>query len=258
MNPKLIEQLIPFVEELATKCGEITRSMFRQPIEVEVKDDLSPVTLADKEIERTMRAMIQQKFPNHGIIGEEYEPKDPDANLVWLVDPIDGTGSFMIGRPIFGTLIALVEDDVPVMGIIDQPILGERWIGAVGMPTIFNNTQAKTRNKMRLEDTTLCTTSPNLFHGDARDKFESLRERVSHTIYGGDCYSYGLVANGTVDIVLESGLNPHDFCALAPIVNGAGGVMTDWAGEPITLKSDGNVIACGARHLHNDILGLLA
>lgn len=257
MDPKQIEELIPFVEELATKCGEITRSMFRKPIEVETKDDMSPVTHADKEIERSMRAMIQQEFPDHGIIGEELEPKDPDADLVWLIDPIDGTTSFMVGRPIFGTLISLVEKGKPILGIIDQPILGERWIGAEGMPTIFNNTQSKTRNSMRIENTTLCTTSPNLFKGEDRDKFESLREKVAYTVYGGDCYSYGLLANGSVDIVLESGLKPHDFCALAPIVTGAGGIITDWLGNELTIASDGYVIACGASHLHKEVLKLL-
>ena len=257
MDAKILEKIIPFAEELATAAAQITRRMWRKPIPVEVKEDDSPVTKADKEIERTLRAMIKQKFPEHGIIGEEFGAKNPDANLTWLLDPIDGTSSFMVGRPIFGTLISLCENGVPILGIIDQPILGERWIGAERMDTIFNNTKHKTRNRMKLGDTTLCTTSPNLFNDNDRKKFEKVREKVKYTVYGGDCYSYGLLANGTVDVVIEANLKPHDFCALVPIIKGAGGVITDWKGKDITLKSDGNVVACGAVHIHEQVRQLL-
>lgn len=257
MHAKLLEKIIPFAEELAQHAAQITRGMWRKPIPIEAKADDSPVTQADKEIERTLRAIIKQKFPEHGIIGEEYEPTNPDASLVWMLDPIDGTSSFMIGRPIFGTLIALLENGVPILGVIDQPILGERWIGAQNMATIFNNTTCRTRNILKLEQATLCTTSPDLFHGKAREAFNRVHEQVKYTVYGGDCYSYGLLASGTVDMVMESNLKPHDFCALAPIVKGAGGVYTDWQGNELTLNSEGNVIACGARHVHDQVLKLL-
>lgn len=257
MDAKILEKIIPFAEDLATAAAQVTRQMWRKPIPVEAKADDSPVTQADKEIERILRALIKQKFPDHGIIGEEYDPTNEKATYVWILDPIDGTSSFMIGRPTFGTLIALLENRKPILGIIDQPILGERWIGAERMDTIFNNTKSKTRNRIKLEETTLCTTSPNLFKGSDRDKFEKVREKARYTVYGGDCYSYGLLANGTVDIVLEADLKPHDFCALAPIIKGAGGIITDWSGKELTLESEGNVIACGAPHLHKQVLNLL-
>ncbi len=258
MDAKILEKIIPFAEDLATAAAHVTRQMWRKPIPVEAKSDASPVTMADKEIERTLRAMIQQKFPEHGVIGEEFGSKNPDARYIWMLDPIDGTSSFMIGRPIFGTLISLCENGKPILGIIDQPILGERWIGAQRMDTIFNNTKSKTRNRIKISETTLCTTSPLLFKSSDKKKFEQVREKVKYTVYGGDCYSYGLLANGTVDIVLEADLKPHDFCALVPIIKGAGGIITDWEGNELTIKSRGNVVACGASHLHEKILKLLA
>lgn len=254
---KCPEEFIPFAENLANIAGEIVRQYFRSDIPVEQKEDLSPVTLADKEVERAVRAVIRQKYPEHGIISEEFENIQEDAEYVWIIDPIDGTKSFLIGRPIFGTLIALVHKGVPILGLIDQPILGERWTGATGYATHFNYDIIETRACAELEDATLCTTSPNLFKGKHRDIFESIREQTEYVIYGGDCYNYGLLANGTVDLVLETGLSSYDFCALAPIVKGAKGIITDWEGEELTIHSDGKVIACGDKTLHAKLLPFL-
>ncbi len=251
------EDFIPFAEQLATVSGEIIRRYFRQPIKTEHKSDNTPVTLADQEVERSVRAMIQSTYPEHGIIGEEYEPKETETEYTWMIDPIDGTKSFLIGRPIFGTLIALLHNEKPILGIIDQPILGERWTGVGGYATNFNYNPTRARACDNLSDAMLCTTSPNLFSDKEFDAFERLRKQVQYTIYGGDCYSYGLLASGLVDIVLETDLKPHDFCALVPIVEGAAGCITDWQGNPLTLSSKGNVLACSDKSLHQDVLNVL-
>lgn len=249
--------LIPFAEQLATVSGEIVRTHYRTDFNFEVKADASPVTIVDKEIERNVRALIRNTYPEHGIIGEEYEPVNPDANYTWMIDPIDGTKSFMIGRPIFGTLISLLRKNVPILGIIDQPILGERWTGVKGFATNFNYDIAEVRECPDLSRAVLCTTSPNLFDDQDLEKFERVRKQAQYVVYGGDCYSYGLLARGSVDVVIETGLKPYDFCALRPVIEGARGIITDWDGKPLTATSDGRVIACGDKTLHKEILELL-
>lgn len=251
------EDFISFAEQLATISGEVIRRYYRQDIEIEAKSDSTPVTLADKEVEKNIRAIIRNKYPDHGIIGEEFEPHQPDAEYKWLIDPIDGTKSFIIGRPIFGTLITLVHKEEPILGIIDQPVLGERWTGVKGFATNFNYVPTKTRKCSKLSESVLCTTSPNLFSGKDFKSFEHVRKIAKYVVYGGDCYSYGLLSRGTVDVVLETGLKPYDFCALAPIVKGSGGIITDWYGAPLTTKSDGRILACGDKRLHKEVLALL-
>lgn len=248
---------IPFAEQLATIAGEIIRRYFRKSFNIEEKSDMTPVTVADREVEQNIRAAIHNAFPEHGIIGEEYESTNSDSDLVWVLDPIDGTKSFLIGRPIFGTLIALLYRGKPILGIIDQPILGERWTGVEGYATNFNYVPTRTRQCPSLDAATFCTTSPSLFSQRDLPSFERVRDNVKYVAYGGDCYSYGLLACGYVDVVLETGLKPHDFCALAPIIKGAGGIITDWEGKVLTLGSDGKVLACGDRKLHSNILKLL-
>ncbi len=251
------EEFIPFAEQLATISGEVIRRYYRKDIAIEDKQDATPVTLADMEVEKAVRAVIRNSYPDHGIIGEELEPVNPDAEYKWLLDPIDGTKSFMIGRPIFGTLISLIHDNEPILGIIDQPILGERWTGVKGFATNFNYEPVRVRKCARLSEAVMCTTSPNLFKGDTYERFDTVRKIAKYVVYGGDCYSYGLLARGSVDVVLETDLKPHDFCALAPIITGAHGTITDWQGNPVNLFSDGNILACSDRRLHKEVLALL-
>ena len=251
------EQFIPFAEQLANISGEIIRRYFRQQVSLKEKADFSPVTIADEEAERNMRALIHNTFPTHGILGEEFGAQNVDAEYVWVLDPIDGTQSFMIGRPIFGTLIGLAKNGVPILGIIDQPILGERWIGVKGFATNFNYEPVRVRRCAALKKATLCTTSPYLFDGSDAKNFDRIRKAVQYTNYGGDCYSYGLLANGLVDVVVETGLKTHDFCALTPIIKGAGGIVTDWEGKEITIHSDGRLIVAGDERVHTEILKLL-
>ncbi len=243
---------------LADAAGAAIRPRFRSDYGLEMKEDASPVTLADREAEAAMRILIERERPSDGIQGEEYGVRDGTSGRVWVLDPIDGTRSFIAGRPIFGTLIALVEDGWPVLGVIDQPIIGERWIGAVGRGTTFNGQPARTRRCRDLADALLATTSPALFDDGQLHGFEHVEAKVRSTVLGGDCYSYGTLASGHIDVVVEAGLKLHDFAALVPVVEGAGGTMSDWSGDPLHAGSIGEVIALGDAARLEDVVELLA
>lgn len=245
---------------LADVAGAAIRPYYRGNFGLESKEDASPVTLADRAAEEAMRLLLAHEVPRDGIIGEEFGTERGDASRVWVLDPIDGTTSFVAGRPIFGTLIALIQDGWPVLGIIDQPIAQERWIGAIGQPTLFNNAPAQARRCRDLSDATLGTTSPHLFTEHEAEHFVALAGKVARRriVYGGDCYNYGLVASGHIDLVVESGLKLHDFAALIPIVEGAGGMMCDWAGSPLNAQSAGDVIALGDPARLEDVLDILS
>jgi inositol-phosphate phosphatase / L-galactose 1-phosphate phosphatase / histidinol-phosphatase len=236
---------LALAQRLADAAGAAIRPYFRAEFGLEMKHDQTPVTLADRAAEAAMRAMIESERSTDGIIGEEYGCIREDASRVWVLDPIDGTRSFVTGRPIFGTLIALVEGGIPILGVIDQPIIGERWIGLAGHPTLFNGKPCRSRQCASLSDAIMATTSPAAFPPDDFVAFERLIPQVRDTLWGGDCYNYGLVALGQIDLVIESGLKIHDFAALVPVVEGAGGAMCDWRGERLTAESDGRVIAAG-------------
>jgi histidinol phosphatase-like enzyme (inositol monophosphatase family) len=249
---------IDLAQRLADAAGHAIRPYFRAPHGLETKADKSPVTLADRAAEQAMRALIEATFPDDAIIGEEFGIKEGTTGRAWVLDPIDGTRAFITGRPIFGTLIALVIDGWPMLGILDQPILRERWLGVIGKPTTFNGTLAQTKRCAGLADALLATTSPALFDDGQLHAFEHLDGVVRSTVLGGDCYNYGLVASGHLDIVVEAGLKLHDFAALVPIVEGAGGRMCDWQGDPLTADSIGQVIAAGDPARVEEIIEALA
>lgn len=249
---------IDLAERLADAAGAVIRPYFRVEHGLEAKDDASPVTLADKEAEAAMRRLIIAERPMDGIIGEEEAAREGSSGRTWVLDPIDGTRSFIVGRPIFGTLIALLEDGWPVLGIIDQPIIGERWLGVTGRPTLFNGKPAVARRCRDLAKALLATTSPALFDDGQLHAFEHLDAQVMSTVLGGDCYNYGLVASGHLDLVIEAGLKLHDFAALVPVVEGAGGRMCDWNGDPLHASSDGEVIAAGDPARVEEIIEALA
>ncbi len=249
---------ISFAHQLADISGAVIRPYFRSGLNIDAKHDSSPVTQADREAELAMREHIKKHLPHHGIRGEEFGQENPQAEYQWVLDPIDGTISFMIGRPIFGTLISLVHNSIPILGVIDQPITGERWIGGSNHPTTLNDKPVKVKPCNSLSNAILATTSPDLFGDAERWLFEQAKSKAKYLAYGGDCYSYALVASGSIDAVIESGLKPHDFCALAPIIQAAGGYITDWHGRAITAQSDGRVIATGDKTLHQEIIALYA
>jgi histidinol-phosphatase len=243
---------------LADAVRPVVMRYFRHGVAFDVKSDASPVTIADREAEATMRRMIEEAFPDHGILGEEHGAVRLDARHVWVLDPIDGTKSFVTGKPLFGTLIALLEDGRPILGIIDMPALGERWVGVDGRPTTFNGTNVRTRSCDGLDRAFLYATSPQMFLDANWDAFERLRQRCYTSVYGADLYAYGLLSAGTVDIVCEASLQPYDYCAVVPVIQGAGGVITDWQGAPLGLHSDGRVVAAGDQRTHDAARSALA
>lgn len=230
---------------LADAAGAAIRPYYRAEYGLETKADASPVTLADRAAEGAMRALIERAFPADAIIGEEYGVKDGTSGRAWVLDPIDGTRAFIAGRPIFGTLIGLMIEGWPMLGVIDQPILKERWLGVMGRPTLFNGRPAQTRRCPDLAKALLATTSPALFDDAQLHAFEHLDGAVLSTVLGGDCYNYACIASGWLDVVVEAGLKLHDFAALVPVVEGAGGRMCDWQGDPLTADSIGEVVAAG-------------
>jgi inositol-phosphate phosphatase / L-galactose 1-phosphate phosphatase / histidinol-phosphatase len=235
------------IERLAEAAGAAIRPYYRADLGLETKGDATPVTLADRAAESAIRAILESERPGDGIIGEEYGTVRESAARQWVIDPIDGTTSFVAGRPIFGTLIALMQDSWPVLGIIDQPILKERWVGSIGQGTTLNGKPVRTRRCTELSEAVLATTSPNCFSAHEGEHFMALAAKTAHRrlIWGGDCYNYALLASGHIDIVIEAGLKIHDFAALIPVVEGAGGMMCDWNGDPLSADSKGEVIALG-------------
>lgn len=245
---------------LADAAGAAIRPHFRTGIGAERKADASPVTIADREAEEAMRRILTAEVPRDGVIGEEFGEKQGDSNRQWVLDPIDGTVSFIAGRPIFGTLIALLVDGFPVLGVIDQPIAGERWVGASGHPTTFNGTVVRTAPCRELGQASIATTGPHYFDDHQGAHFMALAARTDHRrmVMGGDCYNYGLLASGHIDLVCEAGLKLHDFAALVPVVEGAGGTMCDWNGDPLHAGSDGHVLAIGDPARLEDVIEALA
>lgn len=257
MSEACSQDLIDFAATLADAARPVIRRHFRTPVTIDRKSDNTPVTIADRDAEAAMRSLIAENYPDHGIIGEEFGHVDGKSDLTWVLDPIDGTKSFISGRPIFGTLIALVRGGRPILGIIDQPMLDERWIGAEGRATLFNGKEISTRPCGTLGDAMANSTSPDLFEGADVAKFATLTGAVWHMQYGGDCYAYAMLATGFLDLVVEADLKPYDFCALAPVISGAGGLITDWQGQPLTVESDGHVAATGDPALMPGVLKIL-
>lgn len=246
-----MQEFIALANMLADAAGEIVRTYYRQPFDVERKGDDSPVTIADRLVEARLREILEKARPDDGILGEEFGKKESKNGLTWVIDPIDGTKSFMIGRATFGTLIALCEDDKPVLGVIDQPILHERWVGVDGEQTMMNGKAVRTRPCAVLAEARICSTTPAMFSstGPVYERFET----GSRLAWGGDCYMYGLIASGYMDMALEASLSPYDFAALVPVVTGAGGMICDWDGEALTLSSDGRVVALGDKGLWHEV-----
>jgi myo-inositol-1(or 4)-monophosphatase len=250
-----------FVDELADVAGEAIRPFFRTALGVDNKGRagmFDPVTEADRAAETAMRALIRRTFPEHGIIGEEFGEERAGAEYVWVLDPIDGTKSFIAGMPAWGTLIGLLKNGVPVYGMMHQPFIGERFSGD-GAGAHYRRRSDERRLSVRgcaaVQEAVLFTTSPLLMTDRERRKFRKVERTVRLSRYGGDCYAYCMVAAGHVDLVIEAGLNRFDVLPLIPIVEGAGGIVTDWTGGPAT--DGGRIVAAGDRRVHEQALKLL-
>ena len=250
-----MQEFTQLASQLADAAGEIIKKYYRQPFAIEQKGDNSPVTIADRSVEARLREILEKERPDDGIFGEEFGIKESKNGLSWVIDPIDGTKSFMIGRPTFGTLIALCEDDVPKLGVIDQAISGERWIGIIGQTTTLNGKTVKTRPCEDINEAIICSTTPSMFENMPAYYERFHKGKMAHgLVWGGDCYMYGLLASGHLDMTLEASLSPYDFAALVPVVEGAGGLICDYDGQPLTLKSDGRVFALGDPSLKEAVL----
>ncbi|XP_055815674.1 bifunctional phosphatase IMPL2, chloroplastic [Solanum dulcamara] len=261
-----IDKFAAVSNKIADAAGEVIRKYFRKSFDILDKEDLSPVTIADQAAEESMVKIIQENFPSHAIYGEEkgWRFLEETAEYVWVLDPIDGTKSFITGKPVFGTLIALLYKGKPILGIIDQPVLRERWIGLSGRRTTLNGQEISTRNCSSISKAYMYTTSPHLFEGDAEIAFARVRSKVKVPLYGCDCYAYALLASGFVDLVIESGLKPYDFLSLVPVIEGAGGTITDWKGQQFNWKASAgspaisfNVVAAGDKQVHQQALDTL-
>lgn len=258
---------IALLNRLADRSGEIALQHFRTPVIIDTKSDDSPVTIADRDAETAMRELIRATFPDHGIIGEEHGREQSDSEWLWVLDPIDGTSSFINGVPLFGTLIGLWKrtDDgfgEPILGCINHPALKERWIGGVNTRTTMNGTAVKARACAALTDAFLYYTAADLFTPDEARSFAAVTNTVKQPRAGGtDCYHYAMVASGWTDIALESGLKLHDYAAIVPVLKGAGASVSDWNGHPLALESEttvnGQVLACGDSRLHAKAVELL-
>lgn len=269
-DAKKLTELASFGNSLADAAREVILPYWRKPIEIvsKIEHDRpiseSPVTIADRESEQTMRTLIEERYPDHGIYGEEFGSVRTDAEYVWVLDPIDGTKSFITGKPLFGTLIGVLYRGVPVIGIIDQCVLKERWVGITGSGTTLNGKPVSTSSTCKeLKESMMYATTPHMFaSGYEENAFAKMCNTVKRPLYGADCYAYALVASGFgADVVVEADLGLYDYCALVPVVEGAGGVMTDWNGDRLTLQhheaSRGRVVACANPGLHGEAVAVL-
>ncbi len=250
-----------FVDELAAISGEAILPFFRTTLSVENKSmrgGFDPVTAADRAAEAAMRARIRELFPGHGIVGEEFEAERPDAEFVWVLDPIDGTKSFISGMPIWGTLIALTRAGKPVYGLVHQPFTRESFSGdgaSARYRGVSDARNLRVRRCRELAEAVLFTTSPLLMGANDRAAFARVEEKVRLSRYGGDCYAYCMLAAGHVDLVIETELQPYDIVPLIPIISGAGGIVTDWEGG--APNNGGRIVAAGDARVHAQALAIL-
>lgn len=246
-----------FANHLADEAGIISRKYYGQKLDIITKGDDSPVTIADRTIEQCLREIVERERPDDGILGEEFGPKETKNGYTWVFDPIDGTKSFTIGRPTFGNLIGLCKEETPILGIINQPILNARWVGQKGQQTTFNGKPVSCRHCPNLKDAIFGVGSATQITHDDPARLTRIEEATRYTVFQGDCYFYGLMANGMLDAIVEDHLGVYDFVALVPVIEGAGGVITDWNGNPKTLHGDPRLIATGDAHTHAALMKLI-
>ena len=252
-----LKEFISFANILADKSSEIIMQFFRHQLNIETKMDNTPVTIADKNSEEKIRELIEQTYPSHGIVGEEYESINLGSEFTWVIDPIDGTRSFIAGHKDFGTLIALLKNKKPILGIINCPAHQERWIGIQNQPTTLNGNVVTTSNVQKIKDG-YAFTSGLYFEDDKFKKgFDKIIQRAKYYRFGGDCYMYGMLASGLIDVVIEDTLKIYDYMALIPVIEGAGGIVSDKNNKPITLESDGSFVATANATLHKEVAEIL-
>jgi histidinol phosphatase-like enzyme (inositol monophosphatase family) len=251
------DELIAFAELLADEARAILGDANASPTDIQYKADDSPVTDLDRRIEARMRARIDDRYPHHGILGEELGNRDLDAEFVWVLDPIDGTAPFIAGIPVYGTLIGLARCARPFIGIIDHPATDDRWVGLAGHFARRNGAAVHTRPCERLADAFVTNSNPDYFDPAERSAFTELKSRVRYMQYGGSCYAYAMLASGRTDIGLDAKLDPFDVFAPAAVIQGAGGIVSDWSGKGIDLQWQGRILAAGDPRMHAQALSVL-
>jgi inositol-phosphate phosphatase/L-galactose 1-phosphate phosphatase/histidinol-phosphatase len=248
--PADLSSFVPLLHRLADAAGEAIRPHFRSG-SYETKEDATPVTLADRGAEKAIRAVLEKERPEDGVWGEEFGASNMNADFAWVIDPIDGTKAFLRGMPAFATLIGLLYQGKPVLGVIDQPISRERWLGGSQFPTTFNNRPVNTRKCAVLSKAVMNSSSSDcsLMKKAWWKKTETLAANCQYASLGGDAYVYGLVASGFVDVVADAGLKLHDYAALVPVIEAAGGAVRDWQGKALNMNSGDTVLAVGDKAL---------
>ena len=243
-----------FANDIADVARQIVRKAAagqRRPV---AKSDSSPVTETDRAVEQALRERIADRFPGHGVLGEEFGAEGLGEEFVWVIDPIDGTKAFVGGLAVYGTLISLTRGGLPVLGLIDNPVTGDRWLGLSGRSTTLNGLPIRTASTALLAEAFMANGNPEPFETEDRGRVERLRRSTRWCVYGGSCMAYGRVADGSIDISVDGGLDPFDYCALVPVVTGAGGCITDWQGQPLTLTSGNLCLASANDVLHRQVL----
>jgi len=250
-------EFVKFANSLADLASNKSMKYFRTDLKIESKDDESPVTIADKETEMIIRDQIRKFYPNHGILGEEYDSEKIDSEFIWVIDPIDGTRSYIAGHKDFGNLISLLHKKVPIIGIINCPAHNERWIGIKNKKTTCNNKEVNCSDINEIKNSYLFSSGIYFEEPKIKQGWESLKEKAKYYRLGGDCYMYGMLASGLIDVVVEDTLKVHDYMALVNVVEGSGGKISDKYGNPISLKSDGSLIASCTPALHAQIIEII-
>ena len=254
-NPK---NIFDFANYLADEAAIISRKYFRQPLIIDNKSNATPVTIADKEIELRIRQLIQEHYPTHGIIGEEFDSIKGSCEFSWVIDPIDGTVAFSCGKPSFTTLIALLQNGEPIYSLVDQSISEERFCGSGKLGARLNNQPIHTSQTRQLAGVRLNATTPYMFRTEAEQAlFAKLKAQVKLASFGGDAYAFALLAAGHIDVIMEADLQYYDVAALIPLIEGAGGIISDWQGKTLTPNFNGQCLASANAELHQQVLRLI-
>ena len=258
MKDSLID-LLNFANEFADKSGKILKKKFEDGFSVEGKEDGSFVTEVDKKIEHLFLESIKKNYPHHGVIGEEFGNHNIKAKYIWIIDPLDGTHNFIAGKPLFGTLICLMIDKKASLGVLDIPILNERWYGTKGGGVKKNNIIcALPKSEKKLSDVILSSTSLMMFDEKHRKIINDIYEKVKFPVFGTDCYAYGLFLSGKIDLIIEANMKPWDYMAQVALINEIGGIATDWLGKPLTPDSDGRIIVAKSLNCYNEVMKYLS
>jgi inositol-phosphate phosphatase / L-galactose 1-phosphate phosphatase / histidinol-phosphatase len=251
------EDLLKAALEISAAAAAIPMQYFRSSIVVEDKPDHTPVTIADRETEANIRRAIEKRFPTHAILGEEFGKTDRQADYTWIVDPIDGTRSFICGFPLFGMLLGVMRGDEPIVGVIRMPALNESFAGRRGAGAFKDGTPISCRRDIKLKDARIVINEANRMVMNEPLRLRRLMSAGQIRRFFNDCYPFALLASGQIDVVIDSDLQPYDYLPIVPVVEAAGGVMTAWHGEKLGLGSDGSVIAAATPELHREVMSLL-